>query len=130
MKELNKQYRGLDKTTDVLSFPIMDVHSGEILSEAGDMIYFDDSQYFILGDIVISMDAVKKQAEEYGHSVEREFAFLSVHSFLHLIGFDHEPSGKASDRGSSAGGNSNGNASGEEMFALQEQILTKCGIER
>ena len=72
---LNKQYRGIDRPTDVLSFPLFD----EV-----------DADYVMLGDIVLSMERAKQQAEEYGHSFEREAAFLCVHSVLHLLGYDHE----------------------------------------
>ena len=73
---LNKEFRGKDKTTDVLSFPM-----NEINPENG---------YVILGDIVINAEMAKKQAEEFGHSEEREIAFLAVHSMLHLLGYEHE----------------------------------------
>ncbi|MCI8331496.1 MAG: rRNA maturation RNase YbeY [Clostridiales bacterium] len=72
---LNKQYRGIDRPTDVLSFPLFD--------EA-------DEDYVMLGDIVLSLEKARQQAEEYGHSFERETAFLCVHSVLHLLGYDHE----------------------------------------
>ena len=83
IKALNKQYRGKDKHTDVLSFPIYD--NGE----------FDMAECIsgaLLGDIVISVERAKEQAEELGHSFIREVAFLTVHSTLHLLGYDHERS--------------------------------------
>ena len=75
--ELNLQYRGVDRPTDVLSFPLMDF-SGE-----------SDEPVVSLGDIVISLEKAQEQADEYGHSFEREVAFLTVHSMLHLLGYDH-----------------------------------------
>ena len=82
--ELNREYRGKDAPTDVLSFPMF---------EAGEIEYDDESgEPCALGDIVISLERAKAQSEEYGHSLEREAAFLAVHSVLHLLGFDHETS--------------------------------------
>ncbi len=77
VRELNRTYRGIDRTTDVLSFP---QHEGEGA----------DPNDPLLGDVVISMDAVERQALEYGHSLEREMAFLTVHGVLHLLGWDHQ----------------------------------------
>lgn len=81
--ELNKKYRGIDRPTDVLSFPLFD-YSGE--SEEPPV----DELVGMLGDIVISLEQAEMQAEEYGHPFEREIAFLTVHSMLHLLGYDHE----------------------------------------
>ena len=81
--KLNRQYRGVDRPTDVLSFPLFD-YEGE--SEEPPV----DELMGMLGDIVLSLEQAKKQAEEYGHSFEREVAFLCVHSMLHLLGYDHE----------------------------------------
>lgn len=80
---LNKQYRGVDRPTDVLSFPMMDF-SGESDEPVA------DEPVVSLGDIVLSLEKAKEQALEYGHSFEREVAFLTVHSMLHLLGYDHE----------------------------------------
>ena len=77
IRELNKTYRNIDRATDVLSFPQINYDDGE---EAGGM----------LGDIVLSLERAREQAEEFGHSFERECAFLCVHSVLHLLGYDHE----------------------------------------
>jgi probable rRNA maturation factor len=74
---LNKTYRNIDRPTDVLSFPQIDYESGEEAEGA-------------LGDIVLSLQRAREQAEEFGHSFERECAFLCVHSTLHLLGYDHE----------------------------------------
>lgn len=99
--ELNLAHRGIDRPTDVLSFPIFDEE-------------FDDGELCVLGDIVISLEKAKAQAKEYGHSFEREVAFLCVHSMLHLMGYDHEE----------------GQAEESEMFEKQEKILKKMGLCR
>ena len=88
----NKEYRGIDRETDVLSFPNLDFEKeGEfIISEEQEADYFDpDTGELILGDIIISLDKVQEQSESYGHSLQREFAFLVAHSMLHLCGYDH-----------------------------------------
>lgn len=79
IQELNKNYRGIDKETDVLSFSQVQSKE-ELLLE----------NYQVLGDIVINMDRVRLQAEEFGHGVLREMLYLSIHSFYHLLGYDHE----------------------------------------
>ncbi len=84
IRELNRIYRSKDAVTDVLSFPMFDTDTEEI--------YALDGTAAELGDIVISLERAKEQAEEFGHSFEREVAFLSVHSVLHLLGYDHERS--------------------------------------
>jgi len=99
MAELNRQYRGKEGTTDVLSFPL---HDGD----------FDD-EYICLGDIIININATKRQAEEYGHSISRELAFLTVHSALHLLGYTHDDEAQES-----------------RMFAVQEEILVEMGLGR
>ena len=76
---LNLEQRGVDRPTDVLSFPIFDED-------------FDNEELAVLGDIVLCPQKAKEQAEEFGHSLEREIAFLTVHSTLHLLGYDHETS--------------------------------------
>ncbi|MEW9701612.1 rRNA maturation RNase YbeY [Paenibacillus sp. SI8] len=118
--ELNKQYRDMDKPTDVLSFAMSEFGEDEIQinyedgEEAGDE---DEaaSEAFIepLGDIIISVPRAIAQAEEYGHSVERELGFLFVHGFLHLIGYDHQTDEEE-----------------KTMFAKQEDILQKAGLTR
>lgn len=88
----NKEYRGIDRETDVLSFPNLDFEKeGEFqIAEEDEADYFDpDTGELILGDIILSVDKVKEQAESYGHSLKREFAFLVAHSMLHLCGYDH-----------------------------------------
>lgn len=82
--KINKQYRNVDRETDVLSFPMFEK------SELEQKIAKDDFEHEdILGDIVISIEKVKGQAKEYGHSFEREFAYMLVHGFYHLMGYDH-----------------------------------------
>ena len=103
--ELNREYRDVDRPTDVLSFP---------LGENGEYDIDNSSGAILLGDIVISAEKALEQAEEYGHSPEREIAFLTVHSMLHLLGYDHETSKKDE----------------EQMFALQEKILESIGMTR
>lgn len=91
IREMNYNFRQIDRPTDVLSFPMIDYET------AGEFAFLDDAiEYFnpesgelILGDIVISKEKVIAQAEEYGHSIEREYAFLIAHSMLHLFGYDH-----------------------------------------
>ncbi|MBQ2945564.1 MAG: rRNA maturation RNase YbeY [Clostridia bacterium] len=80
IRELNRDYRGKDKATDVLSFPASD--------DLDEINY--DTGAVILGDIVISIDTAERQAKEYGNTLEREISFLTVHGMLHLLGFDHE----------------------------------------
>jgi probable rRNA maturation factor len=105
IRELNKKFRGKDAPTDVLSFPLFD-YDGEMDEPAIDEIISN------LGDIVISLERAKEQAEEFGHSYQRETAFLCVHSMLHLLGYDHEL-GEAEDR---------------EMRAKQTQIMEFMGL--
>lgn len=83
IRELNRKFRGLDRPTDVLSFPLFD-YEGE-----GEEPPVDELTG-MLGDVVLSLEQAWAQAEEYGHSFEREVAFLTVHSTLHLLGYDHE----------------------------------------
>lgn len=89
--QINKEQRDIDKETDVLSFPMVDFDMPaeyDFLEDSYE--YFDpDSGELILGDIVLSIDRILSQAEEYGHSVKREYSFLIVHSLLHLLGYDH-----------------------------------------
>nr|WP_206529468.1 rRNA maturation RNase YbeY [Brevibacillus sp. SYP-B805] len=109
--ELNREYRGVDRPTDVLSFA---------LNEAGEEepdIFLDESEADdypnMLGDIVISLPRARAQAEEYGHSLERELCFLTVHGFLHLLGYDH---GSPDEE--------------KEMFGRQEEVLQAIGLTR
>ncbi len=82
--ELNREYRGKDSAPDVLSFP---------LGENGEYDIDEDNGCKLLGDIVISMERAMEQANIYGHSLQREVAFLTVHSMFHLLGYDHEAGG-------------------------------------
>lgn len=111
IRELNSSERGIDKATDVLSFPMCN------FDENGDIIDADfdfDGDVILLGDIVISAERARAQAESYGHSFLREIAFLTVHSMLHLLGYDHV------------------NSKEEEriMFKKQDEILQSIGITR
>ncbi len=92
IREYNRDYRGLDQETDVLSFPnISFEEAGDFtVVEKDEADYFDpDSGELLLGDIILSVDRIMMQAKEYGHSVLREFAFLTAHSMYHLCGYDH-----------------------------------------
>lgn len=112
----NKEYRGIDRETDVLSFPNLDFESPADfdIDESREADYFDpDSGELILGDIIISVDKVQEQAESFGHSTKREFAFLVAHSMLHLCGYDHMEAEEA-----------------KVMEGKQEKILTELGITR
>ena len=114
--EFNREHRGIDRETDVLSFPNVDFETeGDFdIDEEREADYFDpDTGELILGDIIISVDKVKEQAESYGHSTKREFAFLVAHSMLHLCGYDHMDEEEA-----------------KVMETKQEEILTALGITR
>jgi probable rRNA maturation factor len=92
IRQINRQYREIDRPTDVLSFPLLSYgQPGDFsfLEEESEDDFNPDTGEAMLGDIIISVDKVREQAESYGHSEEREFAFLIVHSMLHLFGFDH-----------------------------------------
>ncbi len=107
--ELNRDFRGIDRPTDVLSFPLFD---GEFPEESEEE---DGEKHKIpLGDIVVSMEKALEQANEYDHSLERELAFLCVHSVLHLLGYDHE----------------RGEEEEKDMFRRQDQILNAAGFVR
>ncbi len=84
IRKLNKEYRNIDKSTDVLSFPMFEKEEIEV-KRANNENEVED----VLGDIIISVEQVKKQAEEYGHSFERELSYMVVHGFYHLMGYDH-----------------------------------------
>ncbi|MFD1018795.1 rRNA maturation RNase YbeY [Thalassobacillus hwangdonensis] len=106
IQELNRNYRQKDVPTDVISFAMQEEGEGE-LEIVG------DEMPLILGDIVISVDKAKEQAEDYKHSLEREFGFLALHGFLHLVGYDHIEKDEE-----------------EQMFQRQEVILDEFGLER
>ena len=84
IKKINNEYRNIDKETDVLSFPMFEKNEIDELIENQNNVVED-----VLGDIIISVDRVKEQAIEYGHSFERELAYMVVHGFYHLMGYDH-----------------------------------------
>ena len=105
IRELNAEHRGIDKETDVLSFPLGENGVWDVDPETG---------AYVLGDIVISVEKAIAQAGEYGHSLERELAFLAVHSMLHLLGYDHVNGGLESVR----------------MREKEEQVLTQLGLQR
>ena len=154
IRELNREHRGIDRTTDVLSFPMYEFdQDGEMIDEYGEYglgdendvedesgaddssdkngLSYESGEYDVeadeeneeygelfedelcLGDIVISLDRAAEQAKEYGHSFQREVAFLTVHSMLHLLGYDHmTPEDE------------------KEMFGYQKKIMEKLGISR
>ena len=105
IRKLNKEHRNLDKSTDVLSFP---------LGENGEYDINHDTGAKMLGDIVISMQHAVAQANEYGHPLQREIAFLTVHSLLHLLGYDHE----------------DGGLEAVHMREKEESVLTQLGLKR
>jgi probable rRNA maturation factor len=105
IRELNHKYRNKDSVTDVLSFPSGENGNFEVNQETGATM---------LGDIAISIPMVYKQAEQYGHSIQREFAYLTVHSMLHLLGYDHEAGGLAQVR----------------MREKEEEVLARLGLQR
>lgn len=84
IRKINKEYRDVDKATDVLSFPIIDFNSEEDIKKE-----LESGDYLMLGDIIICKDVAKKQAKEFNHSFSREICFLALHGFLHLLGYDH-----------------------------------------
>ena len=101
--ELNKNYRGIDRETDVITFALEDEDSIIVPEEEGRN----------LGDIYISIDKAKEQAKEYGHSLLRELSFLAVHGFYHLLGYDHQTKEEE-----------------KIMFQKQEEVLESYGITR
>ncbi|MEK4564520.1 rRNA maturation RNase YbeY [Alkalihalobacillus sp. FSL R5-0424] len=105
IRELNKEHRGKDQGTDVLSFAL---NEGE-----DDVVEPIDGMPNLLGDIIVSVPRISSQAEDYGHSFERELGFLVVHGFLHLLGYDHLTEQDE-----------------KEMFGRQEEILTSYGLVR
>jgi len=112
--ELNREYRGIDRPTDVLSFAMNEITNDELeiiyeIEEGEDLESVPD----VLGDIIISVPRAKLQSEEYGHSLERELGFLFVHGFLHLLGYDHQDE-----------------ASEAEMMGKQEAVLAEVGLTR
>lgn len=115
IRSLNKEHRGIDAATDVLSFPLNEFRKpGDFEALADDPDAFNpETGELMLGDIIISIDHAIAQAAEYGHEVVREYAFLIAHSMLHLMGYDHMTEADAAD-----------------MEQRQEEILTGLGIIR
>lgn len=107
IREINKKYRGVDRATDVISFAINDDEDDEIFEQLAGKERLD------LGDLFVSLDKVDEQALFLNHSIDRELAYLLVHGFLHLNGYDHQTKDEET-----------------KMFALQERILTKYGLPR
>ena len=105
IKQLNNEFRDKNTATDVLSFP---------LGENGVYDYNNETGAYMLGDIVISMERAMEQAELYGHSLQREVAYLTVHSMLHLLGYDHEAGGLEAVR----------------MREKEEAVLIQLGLPR
>lgn len=116
MRRINRETRGIDRLTDVLSFPLLEMEEGRLLVPLGPQDYDRTARGWTtlpIGDIVIAPDVAIQQARQYGHSIEREMAFLAVHGLLHLFGYDHETIDKE-----------------QNMTALQEAILQPHGLTR
>ena len=112
IQELNKSFREVDKVTDVLSFPTCDNPTRGAITVVCEDVN-PETDLVNIGDIVICLERAKEQANEYGHSLKRELAFLSLHGLLHLLGYDHvEPDDE------------------KQMIALQKEILDQAGITR
>jgi probable rRNA maturation factor len=93
IRKLNNEFRNIDRETDVLSFPMLDYPQNKVFKEVYSDYEFDESYMdegaLVLGDVVLSLEKVKEQSLEYDHSFEREAGYLTVHSILHLLGYDH-----------------------------------------
>lgn len=111
IRELNKEKRNVDRVTDVLSFPLLDIKEGQKLSEFGSERL--PNNILPLGDIVICKEKAKEQAKEYKHSYKREISFLFVHGVLHLLGYDHMEKEEET-----------------RMMSLTENILLNFGLGR
>lgn len=109
IREINRDYRNIDRATDVLSFPMLEFGDEEIDAE-----FETENGMVILGDIVVSLERAEEQAQELNHSLRRELAFLVAHSMLHLLGYDHvdDPEGE------------------RVMIEKQDKVLAKLGITR
>ncbi|CAM3106549.1 rRNA maturation RNase YbeY [Sporolactobacillus spathodeae] len=105
--EINRDYRHIDRPTDVISFALEEMGEDEVA------IVPEDDEPRVLGDIIVSIEKTKEQAESYGHSFERELGFLVIHGLLHLLGYDHM---NEEDE--------------KKMFGLQEEILSSYGLSR
>ena len=107
IKKLNKEYRGVDKVTDVLSFPL---YESGCIPEPDEL---EEGEELALGDVVICEEVCEAQAKEYGHSIEREIIYLFTHSVFHLLGYDHETEDDKAD-----------------MRAREEEVMSLLGLER
>jgi probable rRNA maturation factor len=116
IRQLNRDYRGKDKATDVLSFPMLELDPLDESSYHETLEQYVDpgTGELVLGDIVISVEKAIEQAKEYGHSIQRELAFLMVHGLLHLLGYDHEKDEENE----------------QAMFKRQEDILQSLKLSR
>ena len=112
IRTLNAQFREIDRATDVLSFPMNELEPGAFC--AADCERDEETGVLLLGDMVLSLERAAVQAEEYGHTLEREIAYLTVHSVLHLLGYDHMDEGPQK----------------AQMRAKEEAILGALGIAR
>ncbi len=111
IRVLNREHREIDRETDVLSFPLIEYdEKGEYIESSLD---YSEKGNLCMGDIVLSLEKALSQAEEYGHSFQRETGFLTVHSLLHLMGYDHMTEEEE-----------------KEMFTFQKEILDKMGLKR
>ncbi len=116
IRKLNREFREIDKVTDVLSFSALEMKEGQLVNELMpfDFSYDENGRKILtVGDVVICTERARKQSEEYGHSLDREMVFLAVHSFLHLLGFDHMSKSEE-----------------EMMFSEQERIMVEIGLPR
>ena len=117
IREINREHRGIDAPTDVLSFPMVDYERPsdfDHVEDAAEDYFNPETGELMLGDIVISMERAMEQANIYGHSLQREVAFLTVHSMFHLLGYDHEAGGLEAVR----------------MREKEEAVLTQLGLPR
>ena len=113
IRRLNRETRNVDKVTDVLSYPTLDGIKGKPLKKKEHLFDVDEEGNLFVGSVVVCCDRAREQAEEYGHSLEREVGFLAVHSTLHLLGFDHMEEPYAS-----------------VMRSREEEILNKMNLKR
>jgi len=111
IRSLNREHRGIDKPTDVLSFPMLEFTKP--LLPAFTEADTDGEGGLLIGSIVVSLECVGRQAKAYGHGFDRELGFVTVHGMLHLLGFDHDTKERE-----------------QEMFGLQEDVLGALGLER
>lgn len=113
LHELNREFRGVDRSTDVLSFPLLDPVEIDDLKDGRVPYGYPEDVPVVLGDIVVNVPEARRAAERYGHSFQREVGFLVAHGLLHLLGFDHDQ------------------AEGEQaMRALTEEALRRLGLSR